>query len=86
MCQSGTELSIVPLFNVIFPDGYQNWIVSGTDFCADLLHNPLLGIAQYVWVEESTQKIEEVNSDLPVQGQHGDTFLQENKETPDFRT
>jgi len=45
-----------------------------------------MGIAQYVGVEESTQKIEEVNSDLPVQGQHGDTFLQENKETPDFRT
>ena len=41
LCQSGTELSIVSLVNVIFPDEYHYWIVSGTDFCADLLHNPL---------------------------------------------
>jgi hypothetical protein len=48
-------------------------------YCKIFFRLFMSGIAQYVWVEESTQKIEEVNSDLPVQAQHGNTFLQENQ-------
>jgi len=44
-----------------------------------------LFICVYLRMGLRNMSVGRVNSDLPVQAQHGDIFLQENKETPDFR-